>query len=56
MTLRGPTGGPLRVWFKVFNDSDLSLMRGYVAILSIASRIKLKGLFAIVSIGARIHL
>ena len=55
MTLRGPTGGPLRVWFKVFNDSDLSL-RGYVAILSIASRIKLKGLFAIVSIGARIHL
>jgi hypothetical protein len=25
-----PVEGPLRVWLKVFNDSDLSLMRGYV--------------------------
>ena len=47
MTLHGPFWGPLRVWLKVFNDSDLSLMRGYVAILSIASRIQLKRLFAI---------
>ena len=27
-----PVEGALRVWLKVFNDSDLSLIRGYVAI------------------------
>ena len=42
-----PFWGALRVWFKVFNDSDLSLMRGYVAIASIGGRIQLKRLFAI---------
>ena len=42
-----PVEGALRVWFKVFKDSDLSLMRGYVAIVSIGSRIQLKRLFAI---------